>query len=361
MPHRRFPLALLILPALGALLGLPSALRAADAPAEGVEFFEKKVRPILVRHCYSCHSAQAKKLRGGLRLDSREALLAGGDNGAGLVPGRPDQSRLIEAIGYKNVELQMPPRGKLPDAAIADLTEWVNKGAPWPRQQTINPSSTVNGAFDLQHRKRDHWAWQPIRPPSAPMVRNASWPRDPADRFILARLEDKGLSPAPAADRRTLLRRLHFDLIGLPPTPEEVEAFLARFLGRRRREGRRSPARFGALRRALGPALARPGALRRDRAATSSTTRSPTPTSIAITSSGRSTPTCRTTSSFTNTLPAICCRSRACIPRRVSTNRSSAPASGSSARRCIRQWTSARTRPTASTTRSMCCPRRSSV
>ena len=107
----------------------PSSLFA----AEDHEFFETKVRPVLVQHCYRCHSGEAKKLRGGLRLDSREAMLAGGDSGPALTPGQPDKSRLIEAVTYKNVELQMPPRGKLPDAAIADLTTWVKLGAPWPQ------------------------------------------------------------------------------------------------------------------------------------------------------------------------------------------------------------------------------------
>jgi cytochrome c553 len=215
-----------LLPLLALLLGSSSALRAADAAAEGVEFFEKKVRPVLVQHCYKCHSTQSKKLRGGLRLDSREALLAGGDNGPSLVPGKPDQSRLIEAVSYKNVELQMPPRGKLPDAALADLTAWVQRGAPWPRQKTTTSAGPRKAGFDLAQRKSDHWAWRSIRVPGVPAVRNAGWPRDAIDRFILARLEDKGLSPAPAADRRTLLRRLYFDLIGLPPTPEEIDAFL---------------------------------------------------------------------------------------------------------------------------------------
>jgi hypothetical protein len=218
--HLARPTAFLLL-----TLVLPGAARAADASAEGVEFFEKKVRPVLARHCYSCHSARAKKLRGGLRLDNREMLLAGGDSGPALVPGRPDKSRLIEAVGYKNVELQMPPRGKLPDTVVADLTAWIQMGAPWPTQQTEN-TGTNKAAFDLAGRKREHWVWQPIRPQSPPTVRNTHWPRDPVDRFILAKLEAKGLTPAPAADRRTLIRRLYFGLIGLPPAPHEVEAFV---------------------------------------------------------------------------------------------------------------------------------------
>ncbi len=194
--------------------------------ADDSEFFETKVRPVLVQHCYSCHSAQAKKLRGGLRLDSREAMLAGGDNGPALTPGQPDKSRLIEAVTYKNVELQMPPRGKLSDGAIADLTAWVKKGAPWPKQPASTDAGITKSAFDLQERKRTHWAWQPIRPQNPPSVRDRNWPLDPLDHFILAKLEGKRLSPAKSADRRTLLRRLYFDVIGLPPSPEETEAFL---------------------------------------------------------------------------------------------------------------------------------------
>src|SRR4051812_13415594 len=112
-------------------LAFTAPARAAGPDAAALEFFEKKVRPVLVEHCSKCHSAEAKKLKGGLRLDSRAALLQGGDSGPGLVPGDPDRSRLIEAVGYKNVDLQMPPRGKLSDAAIADLTRWVQDGAPW--------------------------------------------------------------------------------------------------------------------------------------------------------------------------------------------------------------------------------------
>ncbi|HTU19452.1 MAG TPA: PSD1 and planctomycete cytochrome C domain-containing protein [Gemmataceae bacterium] len=214
---------LLVLICLLLAAGLPrSSLRA----AENSDFFENKVRPLLVQHCYRCHSGQAKKLRGGLRLDSREALLAGGDSGPALVPGNPAKSRLIVAVAYKNIELQMPPRGQLSDAALADLTTWVKMGAPWPKQASFAKPGIAKSAFDLQERKRTHWAWQPIRPQSPPSVRDAHWPRDPLDRFILSRLDDRGLSPAKPADRRTLLRRLYFDLIGLPPSPEEVQALL---------------------------------------------------------------------------------------------------------------------------------------
>jgi hypothetical protein len=220
MPHDR------LLPPI--LLSLAAALYVTTSPlrADEGEFFETKVRPVLVQHCYGCHSGQAKKLRGGLRLDSREAMLTSGDSGPAITPQQPGKSRFIEAVTYKNVELQMPPRGKLPEAVIADLTTWVKMGAPWPKQSASAETGSATSAFDLNERKRTHWAWQPIHPHNPPRVRDRNWPRHPLDQFVLAKLEDKGLSPAKPADNRTLLRRLYFDLIGLPPLPEETEAFL---------------------------------------------------------------------------------------------------------------------------------------
>jgi cytochrome c553 len=206
------------------VFAFPSIAWASDTAAQ-VEFFEKKVRPVLVEHCYSCHSAGAKKLRGGLHADSRAALLKGGDTGPALVPGAPEKSRLIAAIRYKDVDLQMPPRAKLPDAAIADLTAWVKMGAPWPAEKAN--ATAGKGVFDLARRQREHWCWQPLRGPQPPNVKDTRWPLSPVDRFLLARLEEKGLRPAAAADPRVLVRRLYFDLIGLPPSAQEVEAFAA--------------------------------------------------------------------------------------------------------------------------------------
>ncbi len=218
-----------IAPGIGFLLAAWTALAGggarADSPPNGVDFFEAKIRPVLAEHCYECHSAKAKKLRGGLRLDSRARLLAGGDRGPAVVPGDPDKSLLLEAVGYKNPDLQMPKDGKLPDAAIADLTAWVKMGAPWGKEDAA-AAGPDKPAFDLQKRKQDHWAWRPIVRPEPPAVKDAAWPRGPVDRFILAKLEAKNLSPAPPADKRTLLRRVTFDLIGLPPTPAEIDAFL---------------------------------------------------------------------------------------------------------------------------------------
>ena len=192
--------------------------------AADLEFFEKNVRPVLVAHCYECHSAKSDELEGGLRLDFRGGHLKGGDTGAAIVPGKPEKSRLVTAISYKDVDLQMPPDSKLPAAKIAALTEWVKRGAPWPKETVAQ----VGGAkdFDLAKRKADHWCWAPIGNPAVPEVKNVIWPVQPLDSFVLARLEKEGLKPAKSADRRTLIRRAYFDLVGLPPTPEEVEAFV---------------------------------------------------------------------------------------------------------------------------------------
>jgi hypothetical protein len=207
------------------VLGCLSSSARADEPTQGLELFEKKIRPVLVTNCYRCHSAQAKTPRGGLRLDSRDALLKGGDSGPAIVPGAPARSKLIEALDYRNPDLQMPPKGRLPDAVLADLAAWVKMGAPWPKD-VVSKSAGGKYNFDLEDRKQKHWAWQPIRPQLPPLVKDAVWPLGPVDRFILSRLEDKNLTPAPPADRRTLIRRVTFDLIGLPPTPAEVEAFV---------------------------------------------------------------------------------------------------------------------------------------
>jgi cytochrome c553 len=192
--------------------------------AAGIEFFEKKVRPVLVDRCYSCHSSTATKLKGGLRLDTLEAALKGGDTGPALIPGKPEKSLLVEAVAYGNVDLRMPPKGKLPAAQIADLTEWVKRGAAWPK------GAAATGAkiepFDLAKRRGEHWAWAPLRREPSPAVKNAAWAKRPLDRYLLAKLEANGLEPAAAADPRTLIRRLTFDLVGLPPTPEQVEEFV---------------------------------------------------------------------------------------------------------------------------------------
>ncbi len=194
-------------------------------PAD-LEFFEKNVRPILVERCQKCHGPEKQK--GDLRLDSRAGALAGGKGGPAVVPGKIDESPLVDAINYGDL-LQMPPKSKLPEAEIAVLTDWVKRGAPWP-EEAAKPPAEASGPkvkpFNLEERAK-HWSFQPIRRVDPPTVKDGAWPLGPIDRFLLADLEAKGLKPAPPADKATLIRRATFDLIGLPPSPEEVRQFLA--------------------------------------------------------------------------------------------------------------------------------------
>ena len=206
-------------------------LRAAEAPSSllsdtsKAEFFEKKIRPLLVERCYECHSAESKKVKGGLRLDTRADLLKGGDTGPSLVPGDPDKSRIIVAVRYKNQDLQMPPKSPLKPEQVRDLEQWVKMGAPDPREKA---GAKVAGKRVINLEEgRKFWAFQPVVDPPIPRVKNAKWIQSPLDNFILAKLEEKKLRPEPAADKRTLLRRASFDLTGLPPTPAELDAFLA--------------------------------------------------------------------------------------------------------------------------------------
>ncbi len=204
-------------------------LHGADAPSPdpaALEFFEKKVRPALARHCYSCHSADAerkRKLRGGLHLDTRDGVRKGGDSGPALVPGRPGDSLLVQSIRYDG-DRKMPPAGKLPDAAIADLERWVRMGAPDPRAE--KPAAGRHVGMNIE-AGRAFWAYRPPQRPAVPAVKDTSWPAGDIDRFLLARLEREGLRPAAEAGREVLARRLYFDLLGLPPTPEEINAFAA--------------------------------------------------------------------------------------------------------------------------------------
>ena len=199
------------------------ALAAAPAfPPEDLEFFEKRIRPLLAERCYECHSAGAKKLKGGLHLDSREAILKGGETRPAAVPGQPDKSLLIEAVRYGNQDLQMPPKSRLSAAQVADLAEWVKRGAPWPPEAA--GQRVAKQGFDVQLRKQSHWSWTPPRAEPIPAVKDSAWSSQPVDRFLLAKLEAKQLPPAPPAAPLTLLRRLHFDLTGLPPKPEDIES-----------------------------------------------------------------------------------------------------------------------------------------
>jgi len=194
------------------------------ASASGeTEFFEKQVRPMLATRCHSCHSSEAKPLFAGLALDTKTGLLKGGDSGPVVIPGDPARSRLIQAIRGE-LPVRMPPTGKLRDDEIAALTRWVEMGAPWP-DEAQTPARQTPSSFDIQQRKREHWAWQPIRKSAPPAVKDTGWPLNFLDRFLLAKLEANSLSPAARADRRTLIRRLSFDLTGLPPSPSDVELF----------------------------------------------------------------------------------------------------------------------------------------
>lgn len=204
----------------GIVLTCFGSLRGAENAA-GVEFFEKQVRPILTARCHSCHGAE--KQESDLRLDSAATAKKGGVTGAAIVPGKPDESLLLSAISYKNEDLKMPPKGPMPAEEAAILRRWVELGAPSPN----DGNAIAAKAFDLAERKASHWCWQPVRKPVVPAVRDEKWPRGEIDRFILARLEEAGLKPAPDADRRTLIRRVYFDLIGLPPSRREVTEFLA--------------------------------------------------------------------------------------------------------------------------------------
>ena len=207
------------------LMPLLAACLPADPSPEQLEFFEKRIRPLLSDTCYKCHSEKAEKLKGGLMLDSREAMLKGGDTGPALVPGNPEKSLLIEAIHWTNSDLQMPPKKRLPAAQVADLEAWVKAGAPWPQEARTQKVPKV--VFNLDKRKADHWCWKPVANPQPPAVKHPVWLRGTVDQFILAKLEEKGLVPAPDADRVTLIRRASFDITGLPPAPADVESFMA--------------------------------------------------------------------------------------------------------------------------------------
>ena len=216
------PLSRHILATLGIVLLTCSTLQGVRPATEQTEFFESKVRPLLARNCYQCHSAEAKILFSNLRLDSRAALLSGGDRGPAIVPGDPSSSQLIQAVRYENLE--MPPTGRLSEDQIEVLVEWVEMGAPWPDLEVAG-IKVSRGEMDLA-ASHDHWAWKPVQKVSPPSVRATHWPAHPIDNFILKKLEAEGLNPSSNADRYRLLRRVYFDLSGLPPEPEDIEAFV---------------------------------------------------------------------------------------------------------------------------------------
>ncbi len=239
---------------LGFLAALFAIANAADYSAEQLDFFERKIRPVLAENCYECHSATGKKLKGGLQLDHRDHMLDGGDTDVAIVPGDPAASLLIETIAYDSPDLEMPPSGPLPDEVVEDFRKWIADGAAWPDEELPirgggQPKKEV---FDLQGRYQEHWSWRPIEKPAVPTVNRVQSVVDstsvefvelsqstkadnsakaestsPIDAFIQAKVAAAGLTSAKPADKRTLARRAYFDLIGLPPSVEQLDAFLA--------------------------------------------------------------------------------------------------------------------------------------
>jgi len=189
------------------------------------EFFEKRIRPLLAKNCFSCHT---QTTLGGLRLDSRDHMLKGGNSGPAIIPGNPNQSLLVQTVSHTHERLKMPlGASRLPLEEIESLKLWVTLGAFWP-EMAVSASPAASGVkYVIRPEHREFWAFQPVRKPAIPQVADTNWPKGPIDRFLLAKLKAQGLKPARPADKRTLIRRATFDIIGLPPTPEDVDAFLA--------------------------------------------------------------------------------------------------------------------------------------
>ncbi|MCA9182288.1 MAG: PSD1 domain-containing protein [Planctomycetales bacterium] len=236
VPYLAFAGILLFVPALDSLL---SAGEPDKIPQPELDFFEQHIRPLLIEHCYECHGDQDQS--GGLRLDSRTAWQAGGDSGALLTAGKPNESRLVEAVRYENLNLQMPPSGKLSAGQIAAIEQWVTLGAPDPRDGPAQADNTdaaresdVEGTAQHKPLKgmsieegREFWSFKPLSNPAVPTPRDLARVNTAVDAFVLTQLEAAGIAPAPPADKRTLIRRVTYNLIGLPPTPSEVQEFLA--------------------------------------------------------------------------------------------------------------------------------------
>lgn len=189
-----------------------------------IQFFESKIRPLFIKHCYDCHGPDEQE--SDLRMDSFQGIVKGGKAGSFVVPGKPAQSLLITAVQYQTPDLQMPPDEKLSKQEIEDLTNWVKIGAPYPNADlSLLRSKNAKGKMDLK-KEKEFWSFQPVKKPEIPTVKNRVWVKNPIDQFVLAKLEEANLTPAKAADKRTLIRRTTFDLIGLPPTPQEIDDFL---------------------------------------------------------------------------------------------------------------------------------------
>jgi hypothetical protein len=203
-----------------ALLLAPLALLAAG---DDELFFESKVRPVLIKRCYDCHSTE-KKIKGGLALDTQAGWQHGGDNGPAIIPGDLTKSLVIKAVRYLDKDFAMPPKSRLPADEVAILEEWVKRGAPDPRTGDATKAAKPKRTINIEEG-RQFWAFQPVTHPPVPAIKDTAWAKDPLDRFLLAKIEAKGLKPAGDADRHTWLRRVSLDLTGLPATAEEVVAF----------------------------------------------------------------------------------------------------------------------------------------
>ena len=211
---------------LGCCVVATGMLASAQQAAEKIDFFERRIRPVLSANCYTCHTDS--KL-GGLQVNSRVALLTGGNSGPAITVGKPDESLLIRAVMHVDPNLQMPLGGeKLKDSEIADLKYWIQTGAVWPdsdAKPVVTPVASPK--FSIKPEQRKFWSFQPIQKPAVPAVKDASWAKTTIDRFILAKLEENNLKPVKQADKRSLIRRAYYDLVGLPPTPEQVDAFVS--------------------------------------------------------------------------------------------------------------------------------------
>lgn len=216
---------LILTAAVGLVAAVPGSIqaqpKAKPTPSrEGIEFFESKIRPVLVNKCFECHSVKASKVRAALYLDSRDGILKGGDSGPAIIPGDPGKSLLIKSLRHLG-DVKMPPKEKLPASVIADFEQWVRMGAPDPRTN----DAAAWKKLSLEEAK-SFWSFKPLQKPNLPMIRDTSWPRAELDRFILHKMEQRGLKAVADADRVTLIRRLSFDLVGLPPTTEEIDDFV---------------------------------------------------------------------------------------------------------------------------------------
>ncbi len=205
---------------------LPGIAAAGDKNAAGVQFFESKIRPVLVTHCYECHSAQSPKLKGKLLLDSKDGMLKGGLSGPAIVPGKSKESLVVLALRHDG-DTKMPPKMPLPKEIIADFVKWIDMGAPDPREGKV---AAVRKDIDIE-KGRAFWSFKPLADGALPAVKNASWPKTPIDRFILVKLEEKNLTPNGPVARERLIRRAYYDLLGLPPTAEDVEGLLKETTG----------------------------------------------------------------------------------------------------------------------------------